>query len=77
MNVLSYLQNNNIKATFSLIGSQIIQFPTIALTEFQLGHQIVVHTWSHRALTSLSTPVIIAELEWTGFLFFRFETYII
>jgi hypothetical protein len=29
------------------------------------GHQLSVHTWSHPALTTLSTEQIIAELGWT------------
>jgi hypothetical protein len=31
-----------------------------------LGHQLSVHTWSHPALTTLTTNQIIAELGWTA-----------
>jgi len=30
-----------------------------------LGHEISVHTWSHRPLTSLTTEQVVAELGWT------------
>ncbi|CAG8785277.1 3604_t:CDS:2, partial [Gigaspora rosea] len=30
------------------------------------GHQIAVHTWSHTALTTQSTEVVIAELKYTS-----------
>lgn len=29
------------------------------------GHEISVHTWSHRHLTSLTNAQIVAELGWT------------
>jgi len=33
--------------------------------EHATGHQISVHTWSHRPLTTLTNEQIVAELGWT------------
>ncbi|KAI9444994.1 chitin deacetylase [Lactarius indigo] len=53
-NLLNYLDQVNLKATFFVVGSQYLK-----------GHQIAVHTWSHYSLTTLSTEEIIAEFGWT------------
>ena len=64
--IVDRLNALNVKSTFAVTGSNVIQFPEVLWQEFQKGHQIVIHTWSHRALTTLATDVIIAELEWTA-----------
>ncbi|KAI8066392.1 hypothetical protein BC940DRAFT_302739 [Gongronella butleri] len=60
-----YLKQNNIKATFFVIGGQVIQFPDLLKRLHDDGHEIGIHTWSHQLLTSQSTEEIIAELKWT------------
>jgi peptidoglycan/xylan/chitin deacetylase (PgdA/CDA1 family) len=62
---LDYLAAKNIRATFCVIGSRVKDYPDILLRAYQEGHQICVHSWSHRALSSQPTSVIVAELEWT------------
>ena len=64
-NLLDYLSQQSLKATFFVVGSRCIQFPHTLQAEFMAGHQIAVHTWSHPALTSLSNEEIIAELGWS------------
>ncbi|KAI8897593.1 hypothetical protein BC833DRAFT_509743, partial [Globomyces pollinis-pini] len=64
--LLDYLLEHNIKATFFCIGSRVVEFGPTVLRAFQEGHQIGVHTWSHRALTTLTNDQIIAELEYTA-----------
>lgn len=63
-NLIEYLNSQNLKATFFVIGSRVISFPTTLQTEYMAGHQIGVHTWSHRPLTTLTNEQIIAELGW-------------
>jgi peptidoglycan/xylan/chitin deacetylase (PgdA/CDA1 family) len=41
------------------------EHPSILKRIFEEGHQIGVHTWSHRALTTLTTEQIVSELEYT------------
>jgi peptidoglycan/xylan/chitin deacetylase (PgdA/CDA1 family) len=31
---------------------------------YQDGHQIAIHSWSHRPMTSLTNQEIIADLKW-------------
>ncbi|KAJ3301953.1 chitin deacetylase [Kappamyces sp. JEL0829] len=64
--LLDWLKSKGIKATFFLVGSQVVQFPEVVQRQFDEGHQIAIHTWSHRALTSLTTDQVVAELEWTA-----------
>jgi hypothetical protein len=64
--LLDYLASKDIRATFFVVGSRIKEYPQILLRIFQEGHQIAVHTWSHRALTTQSTEQIVAELEYTA-----------
>ncbi|KAI0251794.1 hypothetical protein BJV78DRAFT_1208840 [Lactifluus subvellereus] len=63
--LLNYLGKQNILATFFVVGSRVIERPAVLIEEYMTGHEISVHTWSHRPLTSLTTPQIVAELGWT------------
>ncbi|KAI3481203.1 hypothetical protein L1887_56520 [Cichorium endivia] len=63
--LLQYLNQNNLKSTFFVVGSRVISRPQMLQTEFQQGHQISVHTWSHHALTTLTNEQIVAELGWS------------
>ncbi|KAJ1305140.1 hypothetical protein OPQ81_000177 [Rhizoctonia solani] len=64
-NLLQYLDQQNLKSTFFIVGSRAISRPEILQTEYMGGHQLSVHTWSHPYLTTLTTEQIIAELGWT------------
>lgn len=64
-NLLNYLDQKKISATFFVVGSRVIERPAVLIEEYMAGHEISVHTWSHRPLTSLTTPQIVAELGWT------------
>jgi peptidoglycan/xylan/chitin deacetylase (PgdA/CDA1 family) len=64
-NLLDYLEGQEIRATFFVLGSRVKDRPQVLLRTFREGHHIGVHTWSHRALTTLSTPQVVAELEYT------------
>ncbi|CAG8532464.1 9256_t:CDS:2 [Cetraspora pellucida] len=63
--VLDYLDTQNIKVTFFVIGSNVYTNPDILLRAYKAGHQIGVHTWSHNQLTTQTTEVVIAELMYT------------
>ncbi|CAO3596032.1 unnamed protein product [Absidia cylindrospora] len=60
-----YLKENNIKATFFVIGGQVVQYPDLLKRLYDDGHEIALHTWSHQLLTSQTNEEIIAELKWT------------
>jgi peptidoglycan/xylan/chitin deacetylase (PgdA/CDA1 family) len=63
--LLDFLDQESLKATFFVVGSRCISFPPILQSEYMDGHQIAVHTWSHPPLTTLTNEQIIAELGWT------------
>ncbi|CAI2167990.1 2858_t:CDS:2 [Funneliformis geosporum] len=55
----------DVKLTFFVIGSRVIENPQILQKAFNAGHLIGVHTWSHSHLTQQSNEEIIAEIKWT------------
>ncbi|RDB29322.1 Chitin deacetylase [Hypsizygus marmoreus] len=63
--LLNYLDQENLKSTFFVVGSRVISFPNILQTQYMGEHQIAVHTWSHPQLTTLTNEEIIAELGWS------------
>ncbi|KAH8997494.1 glycoside hydrolase/deacetylase [Lactarius akahatsu] len=63
--LLNYLDQVKLSATFFVVGSRVISYPALLQQEYLKGHQIAVHTWSHYSLTTLSTEEIIAEFGWT------------
>ncbi|KAI1318376.1 chitin deacetylase [Mortierella claussenii] len=63
--LLDFLKTNSLKASFFLIGSNVIQHPEIVKRELTEGHHLASHTWSHTALTTLSNEEIVAEMKWT------------
>ena len=34
-------------ATFFVVGSRVVSFPNTLVTEYMMGNEISVHTWSH------------------------------
>jgi peptidoglycan/xylan/chitin deacetylase (PgdA/CDA1 family) len=63
--LLKYLDEKSVKATFFVVGSRVIERPAILIEEYMSGHEISVHTWSHRLLTTLTNEQIVAELGFT------------
>nr|KAJ3420508.1 chitin deacetylase [Polyrhizophydium stewartii] len=64
--VVSALRSNNVKATFFVVGSQVMQNPNLLLAAYRAGHQIALHTWSHPYLTKLTDDQVVAEVVWTA-----------
>ncbi|KAI9203756.1 uncharacterized protein BJ171DRAFT_507856 [Polychytrium aggregatum] len=62
--IRAQLDKMNIKGTFFVVGSNVIQNPQIVLDEYNDGHQIGVHTWTHHPLTSCTNEQIVAELKY-------------
>ncbi|RDX56198.1 hypothetical protein OH76DRAFT_1338011 [Lentinus brumalis] len=63
--LLSYLDQQNLKATFFVVGSRAISYPALLQEEYMAQHQIAVHTWSHPEMTTLTNDQVIAELGWS------------
>ncbi|KAF9371750.1 chitin deacetylase [Podila verticillata] len=63
--LLHFLQEKNVKATFFLVGGNVVKYPATVAQEVQEGHHLASHTWSHSALTTLTNEEIVAEIRWT------------
>ncbi|TFY73368.1 hypothetical protein EWM64_g10644 [Hericium alpestre] len=60
-----FLQQQNQKATMFFIGSNVMDWPLEAQRALTDGHEICVHTWSHRYMTSFQSQDAFAELWYT------------
>ncbi|KAF9403936.1 chitin deacetylase, partial [Podila epigama] len=63
--LLKFLDEQKVKATFFLVGGNVIQYPELVKAEAAAGHHLASHTWSHHALTTLTNEQIVAEIKWT------------
>lgn len=63
--LLNYMVQNDLKATFFVVGSRAISRPQMLQYEYMAGNQISVHTWAHPPLTTRTNEEIVAELGWS------------
>ena len=60
-----FLQKNKLRASLMYIGSNVVDWPYQAQRGLADGHDICVHTWSHKYMTTLSDEQVFAELYYT------------
>jgi peptidoglycan/xylan/chitin deacetylase (PgdA/CDA1 family) len=60
--LLNYLDKENLKGSFCIVGGSAYFNPTTLQAEYLAGHQLIVHTYRHPPLTTLSTVDVVAEL---------------
>lgn len=60
--ILSVLQQYNVKATFFDIGYLVEDYPNIVRQEFKAGNIVADHSWSHPLLTTLSAQALYSQL---------------
>lgn len=60
-----YLSQNDQKATMFYIGSNVMNWPLEAQRALADGHEICVHTWSHRYMTAFTNEQAFAEFYYT------------
>jgi hypothetical protein len=60
-----FLASQKQKATMFYVGSNVMDWPLEAQRGLADGHEICVHTWSHRYMTAFSSPDAFAELYYT------------
>ncbi|KAI9326657.1 hypothetical protein DFJ73DRAFT_609741, partial [Zopfochytrium polystomum] len=66
---LNLLSNTSTTATFFVLGSNVVNNPEWARNlkaAYDAGHQIGLHSWTHRRLTNESTEQVIAEFIWNA-----------
>lgn len=63
--LLNLLDEYNIKATFFVIGRNIEGNEEALIDAYQRGHEIAIHTYNHKDLTTLSLEEVEKEIELT------------
>ncbi|KAK4052001.1 chitin deacetylase [Microbotryomycetes sp. JL221] len=63
--LLDYLDSEDLKSTFFVVGSRVLSRPETLQDLYMRGMSVSLHTWSHPSLTTLSNEEIIAELGWS------------
>ncbi len=63
--ILDILKNNNVKATFFVVGFFVDKYPEIVKQIVKDGHEIGVHTYTHPLLTKVSASVVASEIQKT------------
>lgn len=63
--LLTYLKSIDVKVTFFVVGIQVIAHPEVMKQAYDEGHEIGIHTWGHKELTTLTNEQIVGELKWT------------
>lgn len=61
-----FLQQHKLKATMFFIGANVMDWPYQAQRALVDGHDICVHTWSHKYMTTLANDNVFAELYYTA-----------
>ncbi len=61
--LLDALKQANMKATFSLVGQNVSQYPDLARRIVAEGHEVANRTWSNAELTSLTSEAIKSEIQ--------------
>jgi polysaccharide deacetylase family sporulation protein PdaB len=63
--ILDILADNDVKATFFLVGLQVAKYPEVAKRIVDEGHAIGNHSWSHHDLTKLTATARDTEIDKT------------
>jgi peptidoglycan-N-acetylglucosamine deacetylase len=63
--ILDVLNENNVKATFFMIGQRAEQNPELVKKVYGLGHQLGNHTWSHPLMIGHSSRFFRDQIEKT------------
>lgn len=61
--LLDYLNSKNLKATFFVIGSRVVERPAALIEEYMGGQEIAVHTWSHKVSLTVLLVTSIANFN--------------
>ncbi|KAI9495827.1 hypothetical protein BDB00DRAFT_937378 [Zychaea mexicana] len=62
--LLDFLKEINEKATFFVVGGQVLQYPEILKRAYDEGHEIAMHSWSHKNMATLTNEELVGELKW-------------
>lgn len=61
--ILSILEKYNVKATFFMVGVNVVNYPEAANAVIRAGHEVGNHTFSHHTVTRLDEATMHTEIE--------------
>ncbi len=64
--LLALLRNENVKATFFVVGKEIWLYPELVKAMVKDGHEVANHSFSHARLDRLSKTDLLAEIHKTN-----------
>lgn len=64
--ILKILDDQNVKATFFLVGSRVSDYSQVVRDLVDHGHQVAGHGWSHGSLRAMARPEVEEELDKTA-----------
>ena len=73
--ILDILRENDVKATFFVVGQLAKRYPELILREISEGHEIASHTWSHPHISEVSEASLASELSSNEELIFELAEY--
>ncbi len=63
--LLDILKQRGIKATFYLVGQNVVEYPQIVARMVAEGHEVGNHSWSHPFFTKMSESAVRSQLQRT------------
>ena len=63
--LLDMLKERNIKATFYMVGQNVVAYPQIVKRMVAEGHEVASHSWSHPLLSKMSDAGVKEQLSKT------------
>lgn len=63
--LLDMLKERGIKATFFVIGQNVVQYPQLIQRMVAEGHEVANHSWNHPSLTKLSAAGVAEQIRKT------------
>lgn len=61
--ILDILQKYDVKATFFVLGQNVVKHPDVVNRMYIEGHEIANHSWGHKNLTKLNPAQMHAEID--------------
>ena len=70
--IVRILNNYRIKATFFVVGEQAEKYPELLKMEYDAGHEIANHSYTHRNMDSLDRTVVREEIMRTNGIIYKY-----
>jgi len=67
--ILDILKENDVKATFFLVGVQVRKYPSMVKRIVDEGHEVGNHSYNHSDLAKLDAAGVKKQIKWTDDLF--------